>query len=168
MQGKHISGNGRKQDFNKPAPSHRAIAYIHIAQGIFGHGNNYIEDTSRHGPMQLSSPPLLSASPHLTIPRLEVSYIEEASTEDKFIMSEEACRQCQVLFADSDNPVKLPVSRSEAEFHQGGIRAGSKRNRRNEETTAIKEAMVDVGPIGVEKSKGKIPAELHQRTAFVN
>ena len=51
----------------------------------------------------------------------------------------------------------------------GGIRLGSKRNRRNEETIAIVESMLDIGPMGVDEFKWKIPAVVfQQRTAFVN
>jgi len=39
--GKHISGNGGRQDLGKPAPTQRAIAYSHIAQDIFGSVDHY-------------------------------------------------------------------------------------------------------------------------------
>jgi hypothetical protein len=47
-------------------------------------------------------------------------------------MSEEAGSRCMVLFADNEIPVELPVPRTVDEFQQGGVRPGSKRNRRNE------------------------------------
>ena len=51
----------------------------------------------------------------------------------------------------------------------GGIRLGSKRNRRNEEPIAIAESMLDIGPMGVDEFKWKIPAvDFQQRTLFVN
>jgi hypothetical protein len=107
--GKHISGNGGKQDLgkisanqrdlgkpaprsqrqdlSKPAPSQRAIAYNRIAQDIFG--SNSSEDTIQRGPMQISSPIPQSASNPSPPPRREANYIE-ASAEEEVIMSEEA------------------------------------------------------------------------------
>ena len=68
--------------------------------------------------MQISSPLPQSVSNLLTMPRQEATYIE-ASAEDEVIMSEEAGQHCLVLFADSDIPVGLPVSRNVDEFQQG-------------------------------------------------
>ena len=58
----------------------------------------------------------------------------EASAEDEVFMSDEAAQQCLDIFADSDFSVALPVPRNVDEFHQGEARAGSKRNRQNEES----------------------------------
>ena len=66
------------------------------------------------------------------MPRQEATYIA-ASAEDEVIMSEGAAKHYLVLFADSDIPVGLPVPRNVDEFKQGRARAGSKRNRQNEE-----------------------------------
>ena len=133
--GKHISGNGGKQDhgkisaiqqdlgkpaprtqrqdLSKPAPSQRAIAYNRIAQEVFG--STTTEDTSKHGPMQISSPLPQSVSDLRPRPRQEATYIE-ASAEDEVIMSDEAAQHCLVLYADSDIPVCLPVPGSVDEF----------------------------------------------------
>ena len=133
--GKHISSNGGKQDhgkisasqqdlgkpaprsqrrdLSKPAPSQRAIAYNRIAQDIFG--STTTEDTSKHGPMQISSPPLQPISNLPPRSRQEAMYIE-ASAEDEVIMSDEAAQHCLVLYADSDIPVGLPVPRNADEF----------------------------------------------------
>ena len=73
-------------------------------------------------------------------------------------MTEEAAKHCLVLLADSDIPVELPVPRNVDEFHQGGARAGSKRNRRNEE---VVESSQYIG-------SPEVPAEIPQQPAFAN
>jgi hypothetical protein len=97
----------------------------------------------------------------------EASYIE-ASAEDEVIMSEEANSRCLVLFADSVIPVVLPVPRSEDEFEQGGARAGSKWNRRNEEIVDPGQHIGSTDVQGLEEFKGETPAESLQQPAFIN
>jgi hypothetical protein len=79
-------------------------------------------------------------------------------------MSEEAAKHCLVLFGDSDIPVEVPVPRNVDEFHQGGARAGSKRNRRNEEV--VGSLQYTGSPEGLEEFKGEVPAEIFQQPAF--
>jgi len=79
-------------------------------------------------------------------------------------MSEEAAKHCLVLFADSDIPVELPVPRNVDEFHQGGARAGSKRNRRNEEV--VGSLQYTGSPEGLEEFKGEVPTENFQQPAI--
>ena len=117
--------------------------------------------------MQISSPLPQSVSNLLTMPRQEATYIE-ASAEDEVIMSEEAGQHCLVLFADSDIPVGLPVSRNVDEFQQGGARAGSKRNRQNEEIVEYLQHIGSTEVQGLEEFKGEVPAEIPQRPTFVN
>ena len=113
--GKHISGNGRRRDLSKPAPSQRAIANSPIAQGIFG--STTTEDTIKQFSMQISSPFPQTATCLSLLPRQEASYIE-AFAEDEVIMSEEVSSRCLVLFTDSDTPVVLPVPRTVDEFRR--------------------------------------------------
>ena len=124
----------QQQDLRKPAPSQRAIAYSRIAQSIFD--STTTEDLIQDGPISLKSfalNPLPQSALNLSpLPRQEANYFE-VSAEDEVIMSEEAANHCLILFADSDIPVGLPVPRNVDEFRKGGARAGSKRNRQNEE-----------------------------------
>ena len=82
-------------------------------------------------------------------------------------MSEEAAQQCLVLFAGNDIPVVLPVPRNVDEFHQGGgARAGSKRNRRNEESGNSLQYIGSNEVQGREEFKGEVPAKILQQPTF--
>ena len=71
-----------------------------------------------------------------------------------------------VLFADNEIPVVLPVPRTVDEFQQGGVRPGSKRNRRNEVNAehTLRSGSPEIQ--GVEEFKGEIPAEVPQQPAL--
>ncbi len=74
-------------------------------------------------------------------------------------MSDEAAQQCLVLFANSDIPVVLPVPRNVDEFP----RAGSKRNRQNEESVNSLQYIGSNEVQGREEFKGEVPAEILQQ-----
>ena len=93
------------------------------------------------------------------MPGQEAIYIA-ASAEDEVIMSEDVAKHCLVLFADSDFPVGLPVPRNMDEFQQGGARAGSKRNRQNEEIVESLQYIGSPEVQGLEEFKGEVPAEI--------
>ena len=91
-----------------------------------------------HPPLRMQSSTVPCRSPvplHSLLPQIHRPHRAGKQTTSRLLQrTRSLClKKPPNLFAGSDTPVELPVPRNVDEFHQGGARAGSKRNRRNEE-----------------------------------